>query len=64
MSLLDNPSHWLARAAEIRRLAAASADLIYRAKLEKLAASYEEVAVRAMTRMGWKNINIYQNSLA
>ena len=41
MSLLDDPSYWRARATKIRQLAEASADLIYREKLQKLAASYD-----------------------
>ena len=54
MSLLDDPSYWRARATNIRQLAEASADLIYREKLQKLAASYDQVAARALERLGMK----------
>jgi hypothetical protein len=38
MSLLDDPAHWQSRALDIRRLADASTDLVYRTKLQKIAA--------------------------
>jgi hypothetical protein len=47
MSLLDDPAHWRTRASDIQRLADASADPPYRAKLQKIAASYDLLAVRA-----------------
>jgi hypothetical protein len=36
---------------DIRQLAEASFDLVYRTKLEKVAASYDEVAARAPARL-------------
>jgi hypothetical protein len=50
MSLFDNPAHWRTRAADIRRAANAALDPVYQAKLEKLAASYDLLAVRAAAR--------------
>jgi hypothetical protein len=48
MDLLKYPSLWHARALDIRRLADASADPVYRAKLQEIAASYDLLAVRAL----------------
>jgi hypothetical protein len=50
--LLDDPAHWHTRAGDIRRLADAALDLVYRAKLQKIAASYDLLAVRATARLG------------
>jgi hypothetical protein len=50
MSLLNDPSHWRMRASDLRRLADAALDLVYRAKLQKIAASYDLLAVRALAR--------------
>ena len=52
MSLLDNPAHWRTRAVDVRRLADAALDLAYRAKLQKIAASYDLLALRAAARLG------------
>jgi len=52
MSLLDDPSHWQTRASDIRRLADAALDIVYRAKLQRIAASYDLLAVRALARLG------------
>jgi len=52
MSLLDDPAHWRSRALDIRRLADASTDVVYRTKLQKIAASYDLLAVRALERLG------------
>jgi hypothetical protein len=54
MSLLDDPAHWRSRALDIRRLADASTDVVYRTKLQKIAASYDLLAVRALERLGLK----------
>jgi hypothetical protein len=51
MSLLDHPAHWHTRASDVRRLADASEDLVYRTKLQKIAASYDLLAVRALARL-------------
>jgi hypothetical protein len=51
MSLLDDPAHWRTRASDIRRLADASADPAYQAKLQKIAASYDQLAVRALASL-------------
>jgi hypothetical protein len=51
MSLLDDPAHWQSRALDIRRLADASTDLVYRTKLQKIAVSYDLLAVRALARL-------------
>ena len=52
MSLLDDPAHWRTRAVDVRRLANAALDLVYRAKLQKIAASYDLLAVQALARLG------------
>jgi hypothetical protein len=51
MSLLEDPAHWHKRASEVRRLADAALDLVYREKLQKIAASYDLLAVRALARL-------------
>jgi len=52
MSLFDDPTHWHTRAADVRRAADATLDLVYQAKLLKIAASYDRLAVRAAARLG------------
>ena len=52
MSLLDDPAHWRARAIDVRRLADASVDRVYQEKLQKIAASYDLLAARALARLG------------
>jgi hypothetical protein len=51
MSLLNDPAHWRMRASDLRRLADASTDSLYRAKLQDIAASYDVLAVRALARL-------------
>jgi hypothetical protein len=48
--LIDNPSHWHARAEETRRLAAQLTDLVARVSILKIAEEYEALAVRAAWR--------------
>jgi hypothetical protein len=45
------PSHWRTRASDIRRLADAALDIVYRAKLQRIAASYDLLAVRTLARL-------------
>jgi hypothetical protein len=51
MSLLNDPAHWRMRASDLRRLADASTDSVYRAKLQEIAASYDLLAVRTLARL-------------
>ena len=51
MSLIDDPAHWRSRASDVRRLANASQDPVHRTKLQKIAASYDVLAFRALARL-------------
>ena len=55
MSSLNDPQHWLARAAEKRRIASQVADPLLKAIICKIADEYEQLAERAAKRKQEQN---------